>query len=159
MKRKIEKINGDFKSKHPLYATWSKMKSRCNNKRGKDYFYYGARGVKVCSRWNKSFLLFLKDMGEKPTKQHSLDRVNNNGNYSPRNCRWATVQQQVENARPFFQCKNGHKWTPETTRYGKTKKSGNKIRMCKICYKEYDRGRYLMKKAQGIYSRTKVGIK
>lgn len=81
----------------PEYTAWLHMRQRCNNPRVKDYKYYGGRGIKVCARWN-SYEVFLADMGRKP-KGRSLDRINNEGNYEPGNCRWATKLQQVANTR------------------------------------------------------------
>ena len=92
-------------SKHPLYLTWKGMRNRCNNPRTPRYSDYGGRGIKVCKRWDK-FENFLADMGEKPPGM-SLDRKNNNGNYTPRNCRWATPAEQRKNSRPFKPAFNG----------------------------------------------------
>ena len=79
------------------YRTWIGLRNRCNNPNGKDYIRYGGRGIKVDERWNK-FENFLADMGEKP-KGLSIDRINNDGNYEPGNCRWATASQQISNQR------------------------------------------------------------
>ena len=88
--------------KHGLYKTptnrsWSGAKNRCNNPKNKDYIHYGARGIKFSERWDK-FENFLADMGEKP-EGLTLDRIDNNGNYEPGNCRWATYSQQNSNQR------------------------------------------------------------
>jgi hypothetical protein len=83
---------------HTLYATWVEMKQRCSNPNNKNYKDYGGRGIKVCDRWINSFPNFLEDMGERPNK-HSIDRINNDGNYEPSNCRWATDEQQKNNRR------------------------------------------------------------
>lgn len=79
------------------YKSWLAMRNRCNNPKNADYAYYGGRGITVCERWN-SFVLFLKDMGERP-KGTSIDRINNSLGYSPDNCRWATAQMQNSNRR------------------------------------------------------------
>jgi hypothetical protein len=85
-------------SQHPLYTTWALMRSRCRNPRDPSWENYGGRGITVCERWN-SFPNFLADMGEKPSLQHTLDRVDNEGNYEPGNCRWATRSEQIRNSR------------------------------------------------------------
>jgi len=86
-------------SKNPLYGLWIKVKDRCSNQNCEDYKYYGARGIKVCDRWLNSFPNFLADMGPRPSRSHSIDRINTNGNYEPGNCRWATPLQQNSNRR------------------------------------------------------------
>lgn len=86
-------------SQKPEYRTWLAMKTRCNNSKSINYQYYGGRGITICKRWQQSFELFLKDMGKKPSKLHSLDRINNDRNYEPSNCRWATPKTQMNNRR------------------------------------------------------------
>ena|SRR6267378_843115 len=82
-----------------VYNAYNDMKMRCRNPRIKNYKNYGGRGIRVCKRWLKSFLLFIEDLGPKPTLNHSLDRINNDGGYKPSNCRWATRKQQRDNQR------------------------------------------------------------
>lgn len=81
------------------YTAWFSMKDRCYNKNSNNYHRYGARGVRVCNRWRNKYENFLKDMGRKPTPNHSLGRINNKKGYSPGNCRWETRQQQQNNIR------------------------------------------------------------
>jgi len=92
--------NGNGIQLTPEYTAWLNMKQRCFNKKIKQYHNYGGRGITVCDRWagKNGFEFFLKDMGKKPTPSHSLDRYpNNDGNYEPLNCRWATVHEQLRN--------------------------------------------------------------
>ena len=93
--------NGHKKNNPKLYKTWQGMKNRCYNKNCRSYKHYGGRGVKVCDRWlgAKGFDNFLEDMGKKPSSKHSLDRINTNGDYCPKNCRWATWEEQENNRR------------------------------------------------------------
>jgi len=83
-----------------VFQAWISMRGRCNNPNNKRYADYGGRGIRVCDQWNQSFEKFLADMGEPPSPRHSLDRYpNNDGNYEPGNCRWATTKEQLENKR------------------------------------------------------------
>lgn len=80
------------------YNVWAGMIQRCHNPNAREYKLYGARGIQVCDAWRNSFVEFFNDMGEKP-EGLSLDRINNDGNYEPSNCRWATSSQQKRNRR------------------------------------------------------------
>lgn len=80
------------------FRAWAGMLGRCTNTSNSRYSYYGSRGIKVCPRW-MIFENFFADMGLRPSPKHSLDRINNSGNYEPGNCRWATRSQQNRNQR------------------------------------------------------------
>ena len=90
----------------PLYKVWQGMIQRCENKKHFSYKNYGGRGVKVCDRWRNSFVTFLEDMGERP-KGFSIDRINNNGNYEPNNCKWSSPTEQMLNKRLHANNKSG----------------------------------------------------
>lgn len=104
------------------YRVWRSMLDRCHNERDYHFKWYGARGISVCHRWRfgedgkPAFLCWRDDMGPKPTPKHTLERVNNNGNYEPSNCIWATMSEQARNQRPptpkphvpRSHCRHGH---------------------------------------------------
>lgn len=97
-----KRIHGhSFVNKRPTqeYMAWNSMKQRCYNVRTKCFKNYGARGIIVCDEWRCDFTAFLRDMGPRPSPRHSLERVNNDGNYEPSNCTWATWQTQIRNMR------------------------------------------------------------
>lgn len=110
------KINSPRKHGHsmadsisPTYRTWVNMKTRCNNSNSDKYKWYGKRGIKVCEKWS-NFSGFLEDMGIRPSSLHSLDRINNEGDYCLQNCRWSTMKEQSNNRRtrvdsvPYINC-------------------------------------------------------
>lgn len=97
---------GWVNAKHILYSTWKAMHERCYKKGNHNYNRYGGRGITVCTAWSQgdhnaykglAFKRFVKDMGVKPTREHTLDRINNNEGYSKCNCRWATKVDQARN--------------------------------------------------------------
>jgi hypothetical protein len=83
----------------PEYRVWTNMIQRCENPSQEAYKNYGARGIIVCKRWRESFEAFLADMGPRPSPEHSLERVRNDGDYVPANCKWATNAEQNSNRR------------------------------------------------------------
>lgn len=96
-----EKLPVTGRTKHPLYGTYQNMKNRCFVVTNKGYKDYGGRGITICDEWLGvgGFEQFVKDMGDKPSPKHSIERIDHDGNYEPNNCRWATSHEQNGNTR------------------------------------------------------------
>jgi hypothetical protein len=123
------KRNGD--TKHPLYWMYHGMLSRCYNPNNPRYDDWGGRGIKVCKQWRTNFLLFVEDMGPRP-EGYLIDRIDNDGDYKPTNCRWVSPRESRLNQRPRTHCKHGHELTKENS-YLRPLENGVQKRTCRIC--------------------------
>lgn len=94
MARELNTVHGGKGT--PEYRAWKHMRERCNNPNDKRYENYGGRGIRVCDRWN-DFTAFMSDLGPRPSRRHSIERIDVNGHYEPGNVKWATVKEQARN--------------------------------------------------------------
>jgi hypothetical protein len=85
----------------PEYVSWASAKQRCHNPKYAAFHLYGGRGIRMSDEWRADFAAFLAHIGPRPTKAHSLDRIDTDGNYEPGNVRWATAEEQANNRRRF----------------------------------------------------------
>jgi len=119
--------------KLPEYVIWSQMIQRCHNPNNRNYPRYGGRGISVCEAWRRDFKAFYADVGPRPAADLSIDRIDNNGNYEPGNCRWATRSEQNSNQRLAELCKNGHRLTEDNIDRGVIRATGKPRRRCRTC--------------------------
>jgi len=125
------------RSRTPEYECWLQMKRRCLEPHRDDYPNYGGRGITVCDRWMVEFDNFYTDMGPRPSRHHSIERCDNDADYSPENCRWATNDEQANNKR--------------TTRYVEYR--GERISLANACRRAGKSHRYFV-----VYQRLRNGM-
>jgi len=117
------------------------MRQRCENPGNKSYPDYGGRGITVCEAWRASFEAFLADMGERPSRQHSIERNDNDRGYEPGNCRWALPTEQARNRRRKTHCHLGHPLSGDNVEPAPPNR-----RRCRTCRRVESSASYLKRK-------------
>lgn len=148
---------------HPLWDTWSSMKTRCYNPKSKSYPRYGGRGIRVCPEWFYSFDAFVQDMYSTYNPKLSLDRIDNNGPYSKGNCRWATDTTQRLNSTTINRCPGVH-WCRTAQRWIFRLRKDRKLLLSKHfksyylaaefavqCYRKHRMFEYVQKAEETLY--------
>lgn len=102
----VMKTHGKSQTKNSAYRIWAGIKQRCTNPNNEEYDRYGGSGIAICKEWD-SFENFYNDMGERPSKNHSIDRINNELGYSKSNCKWSTIFEQAQNKKVTVRNTNG----------------------------------------------------
>ena len=120
------------------YQSWVKLRGRCFSEYNNRYVSHGGRGITVCDRWKDSFQNFYDDMGPKPTPKHSIERIDNEGNYEPENCKWATPREQANNRRSSL----------KLDIYGEVKSLAQWCREFEVPYKS---AQHMLAKGEGPY--------
>jgi hypothetical protein len=147
----LETVSTHRASRSAEYAAWKGIKRRCLNRRCKMYKFYGERGITVCKRWKDSFDNFIADVGRRPSPNHSIDRIDNDGNYEPGNVRWATREVQDNNKTDSnFVEFNGEKLTVQQW----AKRLGIRFSTLKFRLARWGTERALTTTPQQIYRRT-----
>ncbi len=127
----------------PEYEIWKGMIARCTNPKHNAFHNYGGRGIAVCKEWRKDFAAFIAHIGRRPTSRHTIDRIDNDGNYELGNVRWVTRAEQRRNMRPITHCRRGHP-LDEANTY--TSKGGK--RACRICMRAKENARNAAQRAK-----------
>lgn len=122
---KLRRTHNPPGQRTPEYLAWQNMRRRCGDPNHPNWKHYGGRGISVCQSWQQHFLHFFEHVGERPSPEHSLDRIDNDGNYEPGNVRWATAEQQANNRRnnrpktvePTFELEPPDNWDELVKKY------------------------------------------
>ena len=138
----------------PEYRVWKGIKMRCYYKKARYYPIYGGRGIKVCKRWLNSFENFISDMGQRPSEKHTIERLNNDGDYTPGNCVWGTTKQQDRNKRCNVKIKTP--WGILTLVEAAEKADLPVHMLYSRRFRGWPASKLLLPKQQGVYLRNRI---